>query len=89
MERDERYERARKKVKELKDFYGHVVVYVGVMIILVIVDSLDKGGNWWVYWPALGWGVFVVLHGARVLTPFSRRWEERKIKELMDKDSGQ
>jgi hypothetical protein len=89
METDERYERAKRRVKEIKDFYSHLVVYVGVMVILVIVDSLDRGGNWWVFWPALAWGFFVVLHGARVFTPFTRRWEERKIKELMDKDPDQ
>ncbi len=85
MTRDESYERARKRVRALKTFYRSLATYVAVMIVLFIVDYLDHG-NWWVYWPALGWGIAIVLHAFRVLGPGGRgsRWEERKIKQLMD-----
>ena len=87
MAQDERYERARKRVKELREFYGGLAAYVVVMIVLFIVDYSDRG-NWWVYWPAMGWGIAVVLHALRVFGP-GPRWEERKVKELMERDESQ
>ncbi len=86
MTQDERYERAKKRVKELREFYVSAAAYVVVMIALTIIDALDRGG-WWVYWPAIGWGVFLILHGVRVLGPGKGSgWEERKIKEIMERD---
>lgn len=81
---EERYERARKRVKELREFYVSLAVYVVVMIALTIVDYSDRG-NWWVYWPAMGWGLFVVLHAFRVFGT-GGKWEERKIKELVERE---
>ncbi len=89
MTQDERYERARKRVKELRNFYGSLAVYVAVMIALFIVDYLDRG-SWWVYWPAMGWGIAVALHAFRVFGPGKvSGWEERKIKELMEREESE
>ena len=86
MNQDEKYERARKRVKSLRDFYVHVATYVVVMIVLFIIDSSDRGG-WWVYWPAMGWGIAVILQAFQVFGPGSgSRWEERKIREIMDRE---
>jgi len=86
MTQDERYERAKKRVKELRTFYSSLAIYVVVMIVLFIVDYSDRG-NWWVYWPAMGWGIAVVLHAFRVFGPGAGSgWEERKIKEFMERD---
>jgi len=84
MTQEERYERARKRVRELRDFYISLAAYVVVMIALFIIDYSDRG-TWWVYWPAGGWGFALILHAFRVFGP-SARWEERKIKELMERD---
>ncbi len=86
MTQDERYERAKKRVKELREFYASLAAYVVVMIVLFIVDISDRGG-WWVYWPAMGWGAFLLLHAFKVFGPGrASGWEERKIKEIMEKD---
>ena len=84
MTQDERYERARKRVRDLRDFYIGLALYVVVMIALTIVDFSDRG-TWWVYWPAMGWGIFVALHAFRVFGP-GAKWEERKIKELIEQE---
>ena len=89
MSQEERYERARRRVKDLREFYGSLAAYVVVMIVLFIVDYADRG-NWWVYWPAMGWGIFLLLHAFRVFGPGrGSKWEERKIKELMERDESQ
>jgi len=76
MAQDERYERAKKRVKELRTFYSSLAIYVVVMIVLFIVDYSDRG-NWWVYWPAMGWGIAVVLHAFRVFGPGGRNARSR------------
>ena len=88
MDQDERYQRAKKRVADIKSFFTHLAVYVGVMVVLVIVDISDHG-NWWFYWPLLGWGIAVAIHAFNVFGLFlGSGWEERKIKKLMDKESG-
>ncbi len=82
MEQDEKRERAEQRVKELKSFYSHVITYVVVMVVLFIIDSRDRG-NWWFYWPLMGWGIAVVLHG---FNTFTTGWEKRKIKRLVEKE---
>ena len=84
MEKDEKYLLAKKRVKELKGFYNHLVVYIAVITLLFIVDYQD-GGNWWFYYPAIGWGIFVLIQGVNV-SRIGMDWEEKKIKEIMKKE---
>ncbi|MFC1711518.1 2TM domain-containing protein [Patescibacteria group bacterium] len=81
---NEKLERARKQVAELKKFYTHLVIYLVVMILLFVIDYQDKG-NWWVYYPAIGWGIVVVIQGASIGI-FNSGWEDKKVKELMEKE---
>ena len=84
MTQEQKYERARRRVKELRDFYIGLAAYVVVMLVLFIIDY-SNGNGWWVYWPAGGWGIGVVLHAFRVFGP-GTKWEERKIQQLMEED---
>jgi hypothetical protein len=79
---------ARARARELRGFYSNLLTFVVINIGLFLIDLLT-GDGWWFYWPLLGWGIFVALHAARVFTgiaPFSDEWEERKTRELMDRD---
>ena len=57
----DRYEAARRRVAAMKDFYGHLLVYVIVNAGLSGIDALTPGGVWF-HWPLLGWGVGLVAH---------------------------
>ena len=85
---DEKYERAKKRVEEIKGFYTHLIVYVCVNIGLVIINLVTSPGALWFYWPLLGWGLGLFFHGMGVFVfpkfP-GKQWEERKIKEVMEK----
>jgi fatty acid desaturase len=83
MAKGKQYEEAKKQVLELKAFYTHLAIYLVVALLLFVVDYSDAG-NWWFYWPVIGWGIFVVAQGISV-AKFGVGWEEKKIKELMDK----
>jgi len=88
MEKSEKYERAKERVAELKKFYTHLITYIVIMALLFFVDLAD-GGNWWVHWPAIGWGLFVLMHGISVgfgIGMFGPGWEEKKIKEIMEEE---
>jgi len=83
---DEKYEKAKKRVEEIKGFYSHLIVYICVNIVLVIINLITSPGALWFFWPLAGWGIGIIFHGLGVFV-FSKfpgkQWEERKIKEIM------
>ena len=86
---EERYFKARKRVEEIKGFYGNLIAYIVVNIGLMVLNLLTSPGYLWFFWPMLGWGIGVVFHGMKVFNYmpfFGKDWEEQKIKELMDKE---
>ncbi len=85
-EEQERYERARARVKELKGFYGHAATFVLVNLGLFVINLLT-GGPWWFFWPLIGWGIGLAAHAFNVFGGvLGRDWEERKTREFMDKE---
>jgi hypothetical protein len=95
---DTRYELAYKRVKRIKGFYIHLLVYVLVNA-FIIVSSFNRSVlgsevffRWETFSTALFWGIGLVAHGMSVFGRdlfFGADWEERKIKEFMDKDKSQ
>jgi hypothetical protein len=82
------YERAHKRVEELRGFYMHLMTYVAISIGLFFIDRMSPGGPWF-FWPVIGWGIFMVLHGATVVMGGSflgQEWEERKVRQLMNRE---
>ena len=84
---EERYYKARKRVEEIKGFYGNLIAYIVVNSGLVVVNLLTSPKHLWFYWPLLWWGIGVIFHGLKVFNymPFlGKDWEETKIKKYMD-----
>jgi len=82
--------RARKRVKEVRDFYGHVVIYLLVNTLLVVIDLADGStgddrllGLDWAYFPLIGWGIFLLINGLSTFRVgqllFGADWEQRKL----------
>lgn len=87
---EERYYQAKKRVEEIKGFYGNLIAYVVVNLGLMVLNLLTSPNHLWFFWPMLGWGIGVVFHGLKVFnySPFfNKEWEERKISEYMDKEN--
>ncbi len=87
-EEKQRHERARTRVKAIKGFYIHASAFVVVNIALFAINVL-VGGVWWFYWPLLGWGIGLGAHALNVFGfggRLGQDWEERKTRELMDKE---
>lgn len=85
---DPAYERARKRVEELREFYVHLGIYLAVTLGLFLINMLTSPRVLWFLWPAIGWGVIVLFHGVNVWLSGSigRRWEERKTRQLMERE---
>jgi len=86
--KDEAYRRAKKRVEEIKGFYAHLIVYVIVNAILVAINLLITPRFLWCLIPLFGWGVGLFFHavfGFGLFGIFTREWEEKKIKEYIDK----
>ncbi|MEY8848871.1 2TM domain-containing protein [Psychroserpens sp. XS_ASV72] len=90
-EREEAYLRAQKKVKNLIGFYWHLASYV-IINIFIICLIVFNGGRFWsfgTFATAIFWGIGLLFHFLGVFGPdfmFGKNWEERKIREYMDKD---
>jgi hypothetical protein len=90
----DRYEYAAKRVKRIKRFRTHTFVYVviNIMIVIINVQNMDAGESyfqWQNFTTLFFWGIGLLAHALSVFTPnffLGKDWEERKIKELMEKD---
>jgi len=91
------YENALKRVKKVKGFYTHLIVYViiNIMIIIVNIQNLDKEESYFQlenFFTAFFWGIGIVAHALSVFGPnlfLGNDWEEKKIKELMEKEKSE
>jgi len=87
---DRRYKRARKRVKTKKEFYEHLTVYVIMSAFFVLINALTSFGNWWFYWPILGWGLGLMFHyfdvfGLPGVGTMSQEWENKAIRDELDR----
>lgn len=93
-EEQKRLDRAKKRVKKIKGFYSHALVYVviNLMIVVINVQDLEPGESYFQYknfFTLFFWGIGLAVHGLSVFLPdfiLGQKWEERKIKEIMERD---
>ena len=83
---DYKYNRAKKRVRALKDFYGSLIAYCVVIPFLAFVNYKTHWDFQWFWFPLFGWGIGLVIQGFKTFG-YGADWEERKIKEYMDKDT--
>ncbi|KJK23266.1 histidine kinase [Burkholderiaceae bacterium 16] len=83
------YDDAKRRVRSLRGFYAHAILYVAINSILVVINLMTVPHRLWVLGPLFGWGTGVAVHGLLVWTRIGllgRQWEERKIAELLARD---
>jgi sensor histidine kinase YesM len=86
--RDKRYQKAREKLEAVKQFYGNLASYLIVIPFLIWLNMRTTDFPWSIF-PAFGWGFGLLMHGLEIYgyNPlWGKRWEERKIRELMEQD---
>ncbi|WP_298551178.1 2TM domain-containing protein [uncultured Algibacter sp.] len=93
-QKEQAYIRAKKRVKEIKGFYWHALWYVvvNVFIVFIIVSNGGKLLHFGTFSTPLFWAMGLGFHALVVFgrnLVFSKSWEEKKIKQYMDKDKKQ
>jgi hypothetical protein len=78
------YARAKKRVEELKGFYGNLTAYSIVIPALAFINYTTFWGFQWFWFPLLGWGMGLSFHAFGVFG-YGKTWEERKIQEIINK----
>lgn len=89
-----RFERATKRVKKIKGFYKHLMVYVIVNSFIIVNNIFDlKEGDalfqFSIFSTALFWGIGLFFHAVSVFGKnifLGDNWEERKINEYMNQN---
>jgi 2TM domain len=71
-----------------RDFYTHLLVYIGVNILLVIINLLPSSQYFWFKWPLIAWGIGILFHALGVFV-FSERSAitEQMIEKEMKKEA--
>ena len=85
---EKRYLKAKERVEAIKGFYGNLGSYLIVIPFLWWLNSQTTSFIWAIF-PTIGWGIGLTIHGLEAFDAnplWGRRWEERKIRELMDKE---
>ena len=94
----EKYARAQKRVAEIKKFYKHLAFYLLINFLFIgrrIYKDIIQGDSFLEAFTAIEnytfffwWSVFLIFHAAKVFgfpNLFNKDWEERKVKEYMNK----
>ena len=88
----EAYERARNRVHELRAFYSNLVTYIIVNVFLIIINLVTNPHHLWFYWVTIFWGIAIVIHAVKTFVLkgkfLGEEWEQKKIREIMEKPDG-
>lgn len=87
---DERYQRAKARVRKIRSFYNNVITFVLVNILLMVINLIFSPRDLWFYWVTAIWGVVLLIQGINTFTIREQflgdAWEEKKIDEYLEKE---
>lgn len=91
-EEEKLYKDARKRVRRKKSYYSALISYFAVGTFLTFLNWYTQRDSdnihWWVIWVWFGWGIgmfFYTISFFKNGIIFGQDWEDRKIKEEMEK----
>lgn len=90
MHTEEEIKKARKRVKDKKAFYQHLMSFVIVNMFLFALNVITYPRHWWFVYPLLGWGVGLAFHYVEVFgipgfDILSKEWEDRELDKELNK----
>ena len=88
--KEEQYKRAKERLKVLKGFYSNLITYVIINVVLIIINLVTNPDQLWFYWVTIFWGIGIIFHAFNVFARgrkfLGEAWEEKKIKEIIEKE---
>ena len=83
--KDNKYINAKKRVEELKGFYYHIISTLFIIPLLIFINYKTSWGFQWFWFPVGGISISIIIHAFTVFG-FGSEWEDRKVRELMEKE---
>jgi len=83
------YIKAVAKIEKMKEFYKNLVSYIVLIPFFIFINLRFSPNFHWFWFPIIGWGIGVIFQALEVYGYhffLGKDWEEKKIKELIDKD---
>lgn len=74
---------AQRRAKAKMGWYIHASVYTLVNLLLVTLSA--SSGRYWAVFPALGWGLGLLVHGVVVFRLVGGHWHERMVQIERDR----
>jgi hypothetical protein len=90
MENGEVVQRATRRVEAKIGFYIHLAVYVGVNLLLIVINLLTAPRYLWFIWALIGWGIGIFFHVMSTFFSTGRKFREikdRMIEEEIKRES--
>ena len=83
----DRYRMAGKHVRKLKEFWGHLAVFLVVNAGLMTLNLVKQPHKLWFQLVLLGWGAGLLLHAFLSFGgEIGKNWEQRKIRQIVLRD---
>ena len=78
---EEDYARARRRVKEKKQYFQGLGTYVAVISFLAFINLYTAPGYLWFLWPAAGWGLGIAIQTIKIFgtSRVGDAWEDREM----------
>ena len=76
---------ARERAEMLQGLYIHFMVYFVVNSGLFVINwaTIGEDGSWWFLWPALTWGIGILIHVLVTVIPvFRSDWVDRRAERI-------
>jgi len=73
-------------VRKLKGFYIHLLQYLIIIHALFALNIWQDIGYYWAFYPALGWGLGVLMHALVVFerfSPWGADWEKQQVEKRL------
>lgn len=77
------------RVRDLKAFYAHLIVFAISIVLIFIVNYMVSPWYWWAAWALVGWGFGILVHGIAVFETFSffgPKWEKKQVEKVLKRD---
>jgi|SRR5690554_329024 len=84
----EQEQQALEYVRDLKSFYTNLATYAVVIPFLFGINYLSSPDYYWAWWPALGWGLGMVIQGITTFEMFNllgANWEKKALEKRLGK----
>ncbi|WP_010134109.1 histidine kinase [Ochrovirga pacifica] len=82
----EKYLRAQKRVDDLSNFYWGLGAYFVVIPFLIFINYKTFWGYQWFWFPTFGWGMGMLLQAVKLFV-LGTSWQDKKIREIMEKEN--